>query len=257
MSMTHPIGSAAALQPRASNLIGLTLPVFAGTICLSALLLFSVQPMFAKMVLPLLGGSPGVWSVAMVFFQAMLLAGYAYAHGVTKLVRSARRGRSSISCVFALALFTLPLAIATGFGRPPADGEAFWLIGLFGVSIGLPFFAVAANAPMLQAWFARTKHPQAQDPYFLYGASNLGSFVALLAYPVVIEPFLTLARAIARLDRRASWLLMAMIAMRRHCCMTATMRPAEVRAEDRSRWRHALRDRLRPGWRSPSCRRRS
>jgi hypothetical protein len=208
---------------RAIGLIGLALPVFAATLCLSAMLLFSVQPMFTKMVLPLLGGSPGVWSVAMVFFQAMLLAGYAYAHAVTRLF-DVRIAVGIHLAVFVLALFTLPLALATGFGKPPADGEAFWLIGLFGVSIGLPFFAVAANAPMLQAWFAATSHPQARDPYFLYGASNLGSFVALLAYPVLLEPFLTLRM------QSLSWtfgfvVLMAMIAAS-GLLMMATMRPA-------------------------------
>lgn len=189
MSTTHPLRSGAALQPRATNLI--LIGVFTGTIFLSALLLFSVQPMFAKMVLPLLGGSPSVWSVAMVFFQAVLLLGYGYAHAMTRFL-DPRRAVIVHLCVFALALVALPLAIANGWGRPPSEYAAFWLIGLFGVSIGMPFFAVAANAPMLQAWFARTTHPQAQDPYFLYGASNLGSFAALLAYPVIIEPFLTL-----------------------------------------------------------------
>lgn len=212
------------------SLIGLTLPVFAVTICLSAFLLFSVQPMFAKMALPLLGGSPGVWSVAMVFFQAMLLAGYAYAHGVTR-VFDPRAAVVIHLCIFGLAVFSLPLALAAGYGRPPADGEALWLIGLFAVSIGLPFFAVAANAPLLQAWFARTKHPQANDPYFLYGASNLGSFVALLAYPVAIEPFLTLRM------QSLGWsvgfsLLMAMIAGA-GLLMAVTMRPAEIRVADR------------------------
>jgi SAM-dependent methyltransferase len=189
MSTTHPIAHGTALQPRTANLI--LLGVFTGTIFLSALLLFSVQPMFAKMVLPLLGGSPSVWSVAMVFFQAVLLLGYGYAHAMTRFL-DPRRAVIAHLCVFALALIALPLSIASGWGRPPSEYTALWLIGLFGVSIGLPFFAVAANAPMLQAWFARTNHPQAQDPYFLYGASNLGSFAALLAYPIVIEPFLTL-----------------------------------------------------------------
>lgn len=210
-------------------LIGLTLPVFAVTICLSAFLLFSVQPMFAKMALPLLGGSPGVWSVAMVFFQAMLLAGYAYAHGVTR-VFDPRAAVVIHLCIFGLAVFSLPLALAAGYGRPPADGEALWLIGLFAVSIGLPFFAVAANAPLLQAWFARTKHPQANDPYFLYGASNLGSFVALLTYPIAIEPFLTLR------TQSVGWstgfvLLMAMIAGA-GLLMAMTMRPASKRTSE-------------------------
>jgi hypothetical protein len=211
------------------SLIGLTLPVFAVTICLSAFLLFSVQPMFAKMALPLLGGSPGVWSVAMVFFQAMLLAGYAYAHGVTR-VFDPRAAVLVHLCVFGLAVFSLPLALASGYGKPPADGEALWLIGLFAVSIGLPFFAIAANAPLLQAWFARTKHPQANDPYFLYGASNLGSFIALLAYPIAIEPFLTLR------TQSAGWstgfvLLMAMIAGA-GLLMAMTMRPAAKRTSE-------------------------
>ena len=91
------------------------------------------------------------------------------------------------------ACFSLPLSIATGWGRPPAVGEAFWLLGLFAVSIGLPFFALSANAPLLQAWFARTDHPSASDPYFLYAASNVGSFLALLSYPILIEPFIRLS----------------------------------------------------------------
>src|SRR5205085_2725460 len=94
--------------------------------------------------------------------------------------------------VMIAACFALPLHIATGWGKPPEVGEAFWLLGLFAVSIGLPFFALAANSPLLQAWFARTDHPAAKDPYFLYAASNVGSFLALLAYPTVIEPFIRL-----------------------------------------------------------------
>src|ERR1700742_834683 len=97
------------------------LVTFTAAIFLSAALLFAVQPMFTKMVLPLLGGSPGVWSVAMVFFQAMLLAGYAYAHVVTKLF-DVRIAVGIHLAVFALALLTLPLSLATGFGKPPADG---------------------------------------------------------------------------------------------------------------------------------------
>jgi hypothetical protein len=214
---------------RIVSLVALTLPIFATTLCLSALLLFSVQPMFAKMVLPLLGGSPGVWSVAMVFFQAMLLAGYAYAHGLTKLF-DPRIAVGVHLCIFGLALFTLPLALASGFVRPPAEGEVIWLIGLFGMSIGLPLFAVAANAPLLQAWFARTRHPQAHDPYFLYGASNLGSFVALLAYPVLIEPFLTL-RAQSLTWTGGFVLLMVMIAVA-GVLMTATLRPKAARVAE-------------------------
>ena len=91
-----------------------------------------------------------------------------------------------------IALLTLPLSIASGWGEPPNSGYAFWLLGLFAVSIGLPFFALAANNPLLQAWFVRTGHPNGPDPYFLYASSNIGSFLALLSYPVLLEPMFTL-----------------------------------------------------------------
>ncbi len=169
----------------------LLLPVLTGAIFVSAALLFAVQPMFTKMVLPRLGGAPQVWSVAMVFFQMALLAGYGYAHLLTRYAP----GRKSLFiqlAVMVAACFTLPLSIASGWGKPPAVGEAFWLLGLFAASIGLPFFALAANSPLLQAWFARTDHPAARDPYFLYAASNVGSFLALLSYPLIIEPLIRL-----------------------------------------------------------------
>ena len=175
-------------MPASASSFRLLLVTYTAAIFVSAALLFAVQPLFAKMVLPKLGGTPAVWSVAMVFFQAMLLAGYAYAHALTRLVP----GRVSIAvhlAVMVVAVFALPLGIAAGWGRPPAAGQEFWLLGLFAASIGLPFFALSANGPLLQAWFARTGHPQAKDPYFLYAASNVGSFLALLAYPFVIEPF--------------------------------------------------------------------
>ena len=171
----------------------LILIVYTVAIFVSALLMFSVQPMFAKMVLPRLGGSPGVWSVAMVFFQSLLLAGYLYAHLLTRL--PGRVPAVAIHLVLlALAFLMLPLAIAGGWGEPPTSGYAFWLLGLFTVSIGLPFFALAANNPLLQAWFVRTGHPDASDPYFLYASSNIGSFLALLSYPLLLEPMLSLHR---------------------------------------------------------------
>jgi spermidine synthase len=164
------------------------LGVFGCAIFLSAALLFVVQPMFTKMVLPRFGGSPSVWSVAMVFFQAVLLGGYAYAHAITRLLPTRLAVPLHIA-LLGVATFALPLAIATGWGRPPSEGATGWLLGLFLVSIGLPFFALSANGPLLQAWFARTRHRDAKDPYFLYGASNVGSFLALISYPLLIEPF--------------------------------------------------------------------
>jgi len=165
--------------------------LYAATLFVSALLLFSIQPMFAKMVLPKLGGAPAVWSVAMVFFQTVLLAGYAYAHLLNRLLVP------RWAAVFHLALLgitaaMLPIAIAPGWGTPPSEGTALWLFGLFAVSIGLPFFTLSASAPLLQSWFAGSGHKQAGNPYVLYAASNLGSFAALFAYPVIVEPFLTL-----------------------------------------------------------------
>jgi hypothetical protein len=174
----------------------LLLATFIAAIFVSAALIFMVQPMFTKMVLPRFGGAPSVWSVAMVFFQAALLAGYAYAHALTRFAQTYfHSGRPSIVihlAVMLAACLALPLSIAAGWGRPPQVGEAFWLIGLFVTSIGLPFFALAANSPLLQAWFARTDHPDAKDPYFLYAASNVGSFLALVSYPLAVEPFVRL-----------------------------------------------------------------
>src|SRR4051812_1621530 len=203
----------------------LLLPTLIAAIFLSAALLFAVQPMFTKMVLPRLGGAPSVWSVAMVFFQAALLAGYAYAHLLTRYAP----GRKSVGIhlvVMVAACFFLPLSIAAGWGRPPEVGEAFWLLGLFTVSIGLPFFALAANSPLLQAWFARTDHPAAKDPYFLYAASNIGSFLALIAYPVVIEPLVRLS------DQTRGWSLgfLVLIALIVACGVLLWRIPAQAEA---------------------------
>ena len=162
---------------------------FGSSLFLSALLLFSVQPIFAKMVLPRLGGTPAVWSIAMVFFQATLLAGYLYAHGLVRFV-PLRTAFLVHLLVMTIGLIWLPFGIWPGFERPPEYGQPLWLLSLFALSIGFPFLAVSANAPILQAWFARTGHVHSADPYFLYGASNLGSFMALICYPVIIEPTL-------------------------------------------------------------------
>ncbi|MGL4325629.1 MAG: spermidine synthase [Beijerinckiaceae bacterium] len=199
-------------QKQTASLPHLVITVFAAALFTSASLLFVVQPMFAKLVLPKLGGSPGVWSVATVFFQAVLLCGYSYAHVLTKYL-SVRKAALVHIAVMALVIgVALPLGIAQGWDRPPADGPVLWLFGLFFVSIGLPFFAVSANGPLLQAWFARTGHPQAHDPYFLYAASNIGSLLALLAYPLLIEPNFTLPKQLQAWSWTFAFLL-ALIAM--------------------------------------------
>ena len=157
------------------------MPVYAGTLFLSAFLLFAVQPMFTKMVLPRLGGSPAVWNTAMVFFQATLLAGYLYAHLSTRLL-GLRAQQVVHGVLLVAALAFLPIALDAD-ALPPADGmPVVWLLGVLATSVGLPFLAVSATAPLLQRWFAHVDHPQSADPYFLYGASNLGSLMALLAY---------------------------------------------------------------------------
>ncbi|PWB65437.1 MAG: hypothetical protein C3F17_04010, partial [Bradyrhizobiaceae bacterium] len=169
-----------APQPRpAAAFLRLAPALFAATLFLSALLLFALQPMFTKMVLPRLGGAQSVWSVAMVFFQAALLTGYLYAH----LVARAGPGWGALAhlALLALAALALPIGIASAFGTPPQDGMHGWVLALFATSVGLPFVALAASAPLLQSWFAASGHPQARNPYVLYAASNLGSFTALVA----------------------------------------------------------------------------
>ncbi len=167
------------------------LPIFAGTLCLSALLLFWLQPMFTKMVLPLLGGSPAVWNTAMVFFQAALLAGYSYSHLTTRWLGLRRQSLLHL-LILLTALPFLPIAVMAGWSPPRDAMPLAWLIGLFTVSVGLPFFAVATTAPLLQKWFAHIGHRDSTNPYFLYAASNIGSIFALLGYPVLLEPFVTL-----------------------------------------------------------------
>jgi hypothetical protein len=163
--------------------------VFTLSIFLSAVLLFSVQPMFSKLALPLLGGSSNVWNTAMVFFQGALLCGYIYAHVISKYLKLATQIIVH-GLVLGLGCFFLPIAIAEGWTPPESGAQAFWLIALFTASVGAPFFAISANAPLLQRWFSRTDNKDAQDPYFLYAASNAGSLLSLCLYPVLFEPLL-------------------------------------------------------------------
>jgi hypothetical protein len=167
------------------------LRVYAAAMLLSAALLFSVQPMFAKMALPLLGGTPAVWNTCLVFFQAVLLAGYAYAHLSTRLLGDrAQAVLHLVICLLPLAF--LPIALPVGWKPPTETTPVFWLLGLLTVAVGGPFFVLSTTAPLLQHWFSRTDHPAAADPYFLYAASNVGSMAALLGYPIIVEPALRL-----------------------------------------------------------------
>jgi hypothetical protein len=161
--------------------------LFTLAIFLSASLLFFVQPLFAKMVLPVIGGAPAVWTTAMLFFQTVLIAGYLYAHLLVRFV--AHRWQLTIHLGFwVLGLFFLPLAIPDGWAFDPNGPITLQTLGLFAMGVGIPFAVLSANAPLLQAWYRITGAPSGDDPYFLYGASNLGSILALLAFPLVAEP---------------------------------------------------------------------
>jgi hypothetical protein len=154
--------------------------------------MFSVQPMFARFVLPLFGGTPAVWNTSMVFFQTALLAGYLYAHETTRRLGARRQAALHLGVVL-LPLLVLPLAVPDGWAPRGGESPVGLLLGLLLVAVGLPFFVVSTTAPLLQRWLAGTDHPAARDPYFLYRASNLGSVLGLLAYPLAVEPALALA----------------------------------------------------------------
>ncbi|HRJ69062.1 MAG TPA: fused MFS/spermidine synthase [Beijerinckiaceae bacterium] len=177
------------LARRAVRADAAVLLLFIAASGLSAALLFAIQPMFTRMVLPRFGGSASVWSVAMVFFQAMLLAGYAYAHVLARFV-PLRFALVLHAVVLALGLAFLPLQprFEAAFGNE----ESLRLLVLLTISIGVPFVALSANAPLLQICFANSGAPRAGNPYPLYAVSNAGSLAALLAYPSFLEPLLTL-----------------------------------------------------------------
>src|SRR3954449_8991029 len=166
--------------------------LFAVTLFLSALLLFWVQPLAGKMVLPLLGGAPAVWNTCLLFFQAALLAGYGYVHASTRRLSTRAQVLLHVTLLLAAAL-ALPVVINEARGGVP-DGAhpAWWLLKTLALTAGPPFFALSASAPLLQTCSSRTRAPSARDPYFLYAASNAGSLLALLASPVLFEPTLTL-----------------------------------------------------------------
>uniref|UniRef100_B8HLW4 Spermidine synthase n=1 Tax=Cyanothece sp. (strain PCC 7425 / ATCC 29141) TaxID=395961 RepID=B8HLW4_CYAP4 len=172
--------------------------LFALTLFVSAFLLFWVQLMVAKMILPLLGGSPAVWNTCLCFFQAVLLLGYAYANLLTEKLK-VRAQILMHGLVLLLPLPLLPIALRQDWLPLSPAMPLLWLLMLLLVSVGLPFFVVATSAPLLQRWFAQLDHPASDDPYFLYSASNLGSMLGLLSYPLLIEP------GIALTQQRDSW----------------------------------------------------
>ncbi|MBN9518000.1 fused MFS/spermidine synthase [bacterium] len=181
--------------------------LFAVTLFVGAALLFLVQPLAGKLLLPLVGGTPGVWNACMVFFQVLLLAGYLYAHrSVTRL--GVRRQAGFHLGLLVIVLLAFQVAVTSGgspvpvFGTLVPDDSDYPIAGvvaLLAAAVGVPFFVLATTSPLLQRWFAATGHRTAHDPYFLYAASNAGSLLGLLAYPLVIEPNVTVA------DQRWGW----------------------------------------------------
>jgi len=160
---------------------------YAGTIFLSSFLLFLVQPLIARLILPWFGGSAAVWTTCMLFFQALLLAGYAYAHWLTRL--SNKRTEAVIHTVLLLAaVATLPIAPGEAWKPLGSEEPVTRILLLLGASVGLPYFLLASTSPLLQAWFARAR--PGENPYRLFAISNLASLLALVGYPFVVEPFL-------------------------------------------------------------------
>ncbi len=163
--------------------------LFATALFMSAALLFWVQPLVGKMLLPVLGGTPAVWNSCMLLYQCMLLAGYGYALIVARKL-SLRAQAVTQLILLLLAALLLPIGISSTHLQSLAKDQhpVLWLLGALLLTVGLPFFILSTNGPLLQSWFSRTRHSSAKDPYFLYAASNLGSFIALLAFPFFLEP---------------------------------------------------------------------
>ncbi len=240
VTAAEPYADAPARRGTAALVGAYAVTVFAG-----AFLLFQVQPMFGKMVLPLLGGSPAVWNTCMLFFQAALLGGYLWAHLTTRALGVRRQAALHLAVMLGAAL-ALPLAV--GDAAPTGGGAPIpWLLLVLLTTVGAPFMVLAGTGPILQRWFAESGSPAAANPYWLYAASNLGSLLGLLAYPFFLEPRLRLAQ------QSAVWaggyaLLVALVAgcaalvWRTHAAGAAAAReaaaadPAPVTARQRAVW---------------------
>ncbi len=222
--------------------------LFVATLTSSALLMFLVQPMVGKALLASLGGTPQVWNTCMVFFQTMLFAGYLHAHYTGKILGLKRQAIVHLAIALAALLF-LPFGVAqTDLVSLDTQHPVLWLMRILFVSVGVPVFLIAATAPLLQVWFAHSRHPAASDPYFLYAASNCGSLIALIAYPAVIEP-------LTNLRQQWAWwgggfvlfvgmLVACALLLRRDSAGTSSVRPvtkdrqslSTVRGTERLRW---------------------
>ena len=167
---------------------------FALTILVSAFLLFQVQPLISKSILPWFGGCPAVWTTAMLFFQTVLFAGYVYAHLLQRWLKPHQQAAVHflvvLAALAALALMRMPPGPSW---KPPDSSDPTWrVLVLLSASVGLPYFALSATSPLVQAWFSRVWADR--SPYRLYALSNVGSLVGLLSYPFVFEPAFDLSR---------------------------------------------------------------
>ncbi|NOQ64012.1 MAG: spermidine synthase [Methyloprofundus sp.] len=179
--------TSSSMQHRSSLIV-----LFAGTLFASASLMFVLQPLFGKLMLPLLGGSPAVWNTCMVFYQMLLFLGYLYAHFLSTRLDYKRQVQIHAGIIL-ISLIALPVALPDNM-IPPTDGNpTLWLVWTLFISIGLPFFVVSTTSPLIQKWFSHVGHHTSHDPYYLYAASNIGSLLALLSYPFIIEPNFGLA----------------------------------------------------------------
>jgi SAM-dependent methyltransferase len=200
-------------------------PLFLATIITGSFLLFLTQPMVARMALPRVGGAPAIWNSAMLVYQLLLLAGYAYAHWVSRLRPRRQVGIHVI--LFGLASLWLPIGLSAAI--PPAEIlPAFWVPWFLLISIGPLFFIVSAQAPLMQRWYAL--ETSRGDPYPLYAASNLGSFAGLLSYPLIVEPLMSL--------HQQSWLWTSLYALLvvlvAGCALTVPAEAVEVIPEEAS-----------------------
>ena len=169
------------------------LPVlsYAVTIFASAFLLFQVQPLIARMIVPWFGGAAGVWSVCLVFFQTALLLGYLYAHLLTRVASRRTQGRLH-ALLLALSLLALPIIPRASWKPSGAGDPAMHVLLILALTVGVPYFVLSSTSPLLQAWYAGEREQAA--PYRFYALSNLGSMLALLSYPVLVEPWLAVHR---------------------------------------------------------------
>ncbi len=211
--------------------------LYSVAILVSAALLFFVEPMYARYLLPRLGSAPSVWNTALVFYQAALLAGYAYAHVATKWLGVRRQAVLHLA-LLALPFLFLPIGLAADALPPTSGSPAPWVLVTMATTVGVPFFVVSATSPLLQRWFSELGHQTSHDPYFLYAASNVGSMVGLFAYPLLIEPSLTL-KAQSNLWTGSYLLLVALMAAsafalwRRNGAKAADPTPEPASASDR------------------------